>query len=174
MSSGENATQIKAVPLTRTAYEPYGQVVAADENLPFRPANMGTAKRFNHLCKVENLRTAEAKLNLCVFRCNPLPALPLEMKLLEKHQLSTQVFMPMSMGSKYLAIVCLGGDKPDLNTLAAFVVEGAAGISYYPGVWHYPMTALQAAIDFSCIVYEDGTADDCIVEALDNPIHIYI
>ncbi|MFX5718669.1 ureidoglycolate lyase, partial [Acinetobacter baumannii] len=78
--------------------------------LPFKPANMGTAKRFNHLCKLENLRSDKAKLNLCVFRCTPLQALPLELKLLEKHQYSTQVFMPMANNAKYLAVVCLGKD----------------------------------------------------------------
>jgi len=172
MNSPESKLQINAVPLTRAAYEPYGKVIAADDELPFKLANMGTAKRYNFLCEVENRRPAEAKLNLCVFRCSPLAALPLEMKLLEKHQRSTQAFIPMANNAKYLAIVCLGADKPELSTVAAFLVEGAAGVSYYPGVWHYPMTALETAIDFSCLVYEDGSADDCIIAKLEQPVFI--
>lgn len=174
MSAGETLASIKAIPLTRAAYERYGSVISADESLPYRPANMGTSKRFNHLCKLENLREGKANLNVCVFRCSPLAEIPLKMKLLEKHEYSTQVFMPMESQGKYLAIVCLGGVKPDLSTLSAFVVDGAQGISYYPGVWHYPMTALYQQIDFSCLVFEDGTKEDCTVLQLDQPILIEI
>lgn len=167
------ATSIKALPLTRQAYEPYGCVIGAADELPWRPANMGTSRRFNHLAEVENLRGDKAKLNLCLFSCKPLAKLPLEMKLLEKHPHSTQVFLPMSKNGRYLAIVCLGGDKPDLSTLAAFVVEGAQGISYYPGIWHYPMTALDDHLDFSCLVYEDDSKEDCIVVQLDQPVLVH-
>ncbi len=170
MSGEQTLTRISAIPLSREAYEPYGNVIAADETQPYKFANMGTAKRFNHLCKVENLRSDKAKLNLCVFRCSPLQSLPLELKLLEKHQQSTQVFMPMAKDCKYLAIVCLGGDSPDLSTLRAFLVEGAQGVSYYPGVWHYPMTALFSAIDFSCLVFEDESKEDCLISNLAKPI----
>ena len=174
MSAGESLTRLRAVPLTEEAYEPYGKVIAASDRNPWRPANMGTSKRFNHLCEVDNLRQGVAKLNVCIFQCSPLAQLPLEMKLLEKHEHSTQAFIPIDKTSRYLAIVCLGGDKPDLSTLCAFVVEGPCGISYYPGVWHYPMTALDAQTDFTCLVYEDGTKDDCTVVQLERPMLIEV
>jgi ureidoglycolate lyase len=164
MSSPETQGHIKAIPLNKEAYLPYGKVIRVDAEMPFKPANFGTAKRYNHLCELENLRPEEAKLNLCIFRCSPLQKLPLELKLLEKHHLSTQVFIPLSASARYLAIVCLGGDKPDLSTLGVFLVEGSQGISYYPGVWHYPMTALDAELDFCCMVHEDGSKDDCVIE----------
>lgn len=157
-------------PLSREAYKPYGTVIGADDSLPFKPANMGTAKRFNFLADVDNLRD-DAKLNMCVFRVSPAK-LPLEIKLLEKHQFSTQIFLPMHANASYLAIVCLGGDKPDLDTLAAFVVRGPQGVSYYPGIWHYPMTALNDPIDFACLVHENGSAADCEIHEYDKPITI--
>lgn len=174
MSSGDTLAHLIATPLSRQAYEQYGCVIAAFDDLPYKPANMDTAKRFNHLCNVENLRADKANLNLCIFRCSPLQQLPLPLKLLERHQFSTQVFMPMTSDCKYLAIVCLGGDKPDLKTLSAFIVEGSCGISYYPGVWHYPMTALDSPIDFSCLVYENESKEDCEVVNLDEPVLIDI
>lgn len=155
---------MKAIPLSREAYSPYGKVIGIDPEMAHKPANFGTAKRYNHLCDLENLRGEEANINLCIFRCSPLQKLPLELRLLEKHQLSTQVFIPLSANARYLAIVCLGGDKPDLSTLAAFLVQGSQGISYFPGVWHYPMTALDSELDFCCMVYEDGSKDDCFIE----------
>lgn len=168
----EPQTVIKCIPISRAGYEAYGDLICADEALKFKPANMGTAKRFNHLSNVENLRHGgDAQLNLCVFRVEPAK-MPLEIKLLERHEFSTQVFMPMSETSRFLVIVSLGGSAPDLDSLRAFVVEGAQGISYKPGVWHYPMTALENRIDFSCLVWEDGTSDDCEFAHFSDAIRI--
>ncbi len=172
MISDNALIRIKAIPVSREAYLPYGNLIEADESLPYRAANMGSAKRFNHLCNLENLRGDKAKLNLCVFRVSPLKTMPLELKLLEKHEYSTQVFMPMTGSCKYLAIVCLGKEDPELESLRAFVVKGPRGVSYYPGVWHYPMTALDQGIDFSCLVYENGSQDDCRLMNLEKNILI--
>ncbi len=170
MSSETRGPIIKPVALSRNAYERYGTVIGADESLPFKPANMGTAKRFNYLADVQN-RRPDARLNMCVFRCSAAK-LPLEIRLLEKHEHSTQIFLPMNAAATYLAIVCLGGDAPDLETLSAFLVEGPQGISYYPGVWHYPMTALGEPIDFACLVAENDSVDDCTSHIFDQPLTI--
>lgn len=170
MSSETRGPIIKPVALSRNAYERYGTVIGADESLPFKPANMGTAKRFNYLADVQN-RRPDARLNMCVFRCSAAK-LPLEIRLLEKHEHSTQIFLPMNAAATYLAIVCLGGDAPDLETLSAFLVEGPQGISYYPGVWHYPMTALGEPIDFACLVAENDSVDDCTIHIFDQPLTI--
>ena len=172
MSTGNLVTRIAAVPIERGAYSRYGCLIGAADELPWRPANMGTSRRFNHLADVENLRGDKAKLNLCVFSCTALKQKPLEMNLMEKHSHSTQVFIPMDANARFLVIVCLGDDAPDLSTLTAYVAEGPQGISYYPGVWHYPMTALDRAIDFSCLVFEDGTKEDCTIHKLDQPVII--
>src|SRR4030095_5250886 len=92
----------------------------------------------------------------------------------ENHHYWPQVFLPMSKNSQYLAIVCLGGDAPDLSTLAAFAVAGPQGISYKPGVWHYPMTAPDESIDFACLVHEAGNADDCVIVNLERPVAIAV
>lgn len=165
-------SRIQTEPISREAYSAYGNLIAADENLPFRLVNMGTAKRFNHLADVANLRADSAKLNLCVFRCSPVTEQGFEIKLLEKHQFSTQVFVPMSSDAKFLVIVCLGKDKPDLSTLKAFEATNGQGISYYPGTWHYPMTAVGRQVDFACLVHENDSAADCEIFTLDSAIEI--
>jgi ureidoglycolate lyase len=63
---------------------------------------------------------------------------------------------------RYLVVVAEGNDSPDLATLSAFIAEGTQAIAYHPGIWHHPMIALDAAIDFVCVVFDDGTADDCV------------
>jgi len=171
-ADGAAAPVIKAVPLSSELYARYGAVVSARSDLEFVAANQGTAQRYNFLSEVSNLRPDAARLNLCVFSCSPLAKLPLEIKFLEKHHYSTQVFLPMSKSSQYLAVVCLGGDAPDLSTVAAFVVAGPQGVSYRPGVWHYPITALYESIDFACLVHEAGNADDCTIAHLEQPVTV--
>ena len=152
-------------PLTADAYAPYGRVImASPRGEPGKPANQGTAQRFDFLAALDDLRPGRAFLNVSVFRCAPREASPFEIALLEKHPASSQIFVPMN-AARYLVLVAGGGDRPDLGTLAAFVASGTQGISYAPGVWHHPMIALDAAVDFACFVWEDGTAGDCTVLA---------
>jgi ureidoglycolate lyase len=149
---------IASRPLTPEAYAPYGSVIAAGIGAG-KPANQGTARRFDHLVELENLRTG-ATPNVCVFRSTPWMERPIPIRLLEKHPLSTQVFVPMN-ATRFLVVVALGEDLPDLSTLAGFVATGAQGISYRPGVWHHPLIALDAETDFACVVFEDGGSGDC-------------
>lgn len=125
-------------------------------------ANLGTALRFDDVVDVENGRGASAPLKVKVFRSSPVPRVRRPLTLLEKHPHSTQLFVPMN-ASRYLAVVALGGERPDVATLAAFVVEGPRGISYGPGVWHHPMLTLDSETDFVVFVHEDGTPEDCVV-----------
>ncbi|KAJ3155050.1 hypothetical protein HDU89_007240 [Geranomyces variabilis] len=150
--------RITAVPLTRENFAPFGQVICALPT-PSQSANQGTAQRYNHVAKVENLRAEgpnPAQPNLCVFRCTP-PPLPFTIKLLERHPHSTQFFVPMSTAA-YLVIVALNDpatDQPDPATIKAFVAGHAQGVSYNAGTWHHPMVAMGAGhTDFCVMVYE--------------------
>jgi ureidoglycolate lyase len=150
-------------PITSEGYAPYGKVLmASPRGEPGTPANLGTALRFDDVVDCANLRLSSAALKVKVFRSRPIPRERRALSLLEKHPHSTQLFVPMN-ASRYIALVALGAERPDLSTLAAFVVEGPRGISYAPGVWHHPMLTLDSETDFVVFVHEDGTAEDCVV-----------
>ena len=88
--------------------------------------------------------------------------LPFEVKLLERHLYSTQSFIPMTCSKvlltgashteltyqqRYLVVVAHNNsktNKPDLSTLRVFVAAANQGITYYPGIWHHPMIALDS------------------------------
>ncbi|MBX3196781.1 MAG: ureidoglycolate lyase [Labilithrix sp.] len=149
--------------LTPEAYAPYGRVLmASPRGEPGESANLGTALRFDDVCDVRNTRAGTASLKVKVFRSRPVPRERRPLALLEKHPCSTQLFIPMN-ASRFIALVALGGDVPDLTTLAAFIAEGPQGISYAPGVWHHPMLTLDVETDFVVFVHEDGTPEDCVV-----------
>jgi len=160
--------------LTARDFLPYGDVVAAARgDVVGVPANMGTAARFNRLVNLKNLRPETATPNLAVFRVAPFEGSVLEVSLLEKHPRSTQVFMPMG-AQRYLVVVARGEDEPDLSTLSAFIAGPNQGIAYAPGVWHYPIVALDRSTDFACLVYEDGSDDDCVVHSYESPCRVYL
>lgn len=157
---------IELEPLTAKSYARYGNVIAANER--WRPANQNTAKKSEHLAELVDRRGARA--NLSVFRCAPR-SLPHAVTLLEKHPASTQLFVPMN-AERYLVIVALGDDKPDLTTLRAFEASPTQGITYHPGVWHHPMVALERETDFFCLVFEDETAADCVEHPMMEPVTV--
>lgn len=157
--------RLTAEALTPEAYAPFGDVVSADRvDVPAKPVNQGTAARRDFLADVATLRPGAA-LNVCTFRCAPRLEWPMAVALLERHPLATQVFIPMN-ARRYLVLVALGAGAPDLTTARAFVATGAEGVSYRPGVWHHPMIALDAPVDFTCLVWEDGSEADCHVAPL--------
>ena len=155
-------------PLTVAAFAPFGAVLSADrDDISARGANQGTAARRDFIADLVNLRP-HARLNLASFRCAPRDLATFRVALLEKHPHSSQVFVPMN-ARRYLVVVAQGGDAPDLSTLRVFEALGTQGIAYAPGVWHHPMIALDAPTDFTCLVWEDGTAEDCVEFPLASP-----
>lgn len=161
---------LPAKPITQHLYQKYGDVIAPRKDIQPIRANLGTAQRFNHLAPLENLRGDKAKPNVCWFCCQPIKSFPFAVTLLERHPFSTQLFIPMKGEQRYLVVVCLGEGEPDLKTLQVFAVNNGAGITYRPGVWHHPILALTQPADFFCLVWENGTAQDCEVKTLTTPI----
>lgn len=165
---------MSAAPLSAKAYRLYGDVISARADISPRNANLGSARRFNWLARLEN-RRPKAEPNLCVFETRPMVRkgqTRFETRILEKHPESTQVFVPLGGSTGYLVLVCLGGDEPDLSTFRAFVASSRQGVTYRPGVWHHPLIALDRARDFACLVWEDGSRRDTKVVKLPRPISV--
>ena len=158
-------------PLDPTLYARFGDVLGLRSDRKPSLVNLDTAQRFNHLVDLQNLRP-DAVPNFSFFRCDPTPQNPFRVHLLEKHPYSTQVFIPMNGVTRYLLIVALGDEQPDLNQLGVFIATGHQGVSYRPGVWHHPLIALDRLSDFSCLVWEDGSAGDCVVHSLSSPFSV--
>lgn len=89
---------------------------------------------------------------------------------MERHPDSAQLFLPMGP-ARYLIVVALGDQQPDLSTLAAFLAQTPQGVNYYPNVWHLPLVAFDQVTDFICFVSEDGSARDCEVAMLPPEEH---
>ena len=157
---------IVAGPLTAEAFAPFGELVSCGEGCA--SMNGGTAQRFDYTASLHNGRTG-ARANMVTVRCVPV-ALPLELKLLEKHPHSSQTFIPM-VCSRYLVCVAPAGKDglPDLTGLKAFIGLPGQAINYHAGTWHHPLVVLDAPAQFAMLVWEDGGKEDCVVSQLKQP-----
>ncbi|GAA5840449.1 hypothetical protein JCM9279_007329 [Rhodotorula babjevae] len=198
-SSSKSVPKIPAVPLTPSAFAPYGSVIqsypderSAPKEIKIKTVNFGTARKFNHLAPVAFTHPGTAgvpqgEVNFCVFRSEAQDGTgrdaqtgkrTWEVKVLERHEWSSQAFVPMggSEDDKYLVLVALPGPdgQPSLPTLRAFMASSASqGISYHPNVWHHPLIALgngnEGKQDFACVVHETGVPEvDCEIKWFDE------
>ncbi|KVN89197.1 ureidoglycolate lyase [Burkholderia ubonensis] len=136
-------------PLTREAFAPFGDVIET-EGAKQIPINLGTTIRFHDLAKVD-VDDEGGRTLVNLFRGQPR-TLPFEVKMLERHPLGSQAFVPLN-DKPYLVVVAPAGEL-DPARIRAFVTSGWQGVNYAKGVWHHPLIALGDVSDF--IVVDRG------------------
>lgn len=136
--------RLPAAPLSASAFAPFGQVIEAAGGESF-PINQGTCERFHDLARLE-LDTANGRAGVSIFRARPVE-LPFAVRLLERHPLSTQAFVPLT-ARRYLVVVAPAGAAPEPSVVCAFLAGPGQGVNYARGVWHHPLLALDAEADF--------------------------
>jgi ureidoglycolate lyase len=136
-----SAIRIPVKPLSREGFAPFGDVIETDGARHY-PINAGYAERYHDLARIETTAEGGRPL-LSIFRAKPFP-LPLHIKVMERHPISSQAFMPMGK-AKFLIIVAERSKKPEVGDLRAFVTNGRQGINYRPGTWHHPLISLSPA-----------------------------
>lgn len=133
-------------PLTREAYAPFGQVIET-AGAHHYPINSGMTERFHDLAKVE-LGGVHARPLVSIARGKPY-ALPLTLKMVERHPLGSQAFYPLS-SRPFLSIVA-----PDESGVPgrprAFLCGPGQGINMAMNTWHGVLTPLEAEADFMLI-----------------------
>jgi ureidoglycolate lyase len=140
---------LRIEPLTRAAFAPFGDVIEL-EGAKQIPINLGTTIRFHDLANVDVADEGGRPL-VNLFRGEPR-TLPFEVKMLERHPLGSQAFVPLTE-RPYLVVVAPAGEL-DPAAVRAFVTRGWQGVNYAKGVWHHPLIALDEVSDF--IVVDRG------------------
>jgi ureidoglycolate lyase len=158
-----SARILTAQPLTAAAFAPYGEVISSAGRAG-RAINAGTSLRVE--MGDPDIVDAGGRPSLSVFRAQAI-ALPFAARMLERHRLGSQTFLPLA-GTRYVVLVALGADAPDLATLQAFMAGAGMGITLRRDVWHHPLMAL-AEGEFA-VLERAGPAVDCeIVDLPDAP-----
>jgi ureidoglycolate lyase len=142
--------------LTSTAFAPFGDVIETEGHEHYS-INAGTAQRYSDLAKVD-VGAVGGRPLISICRAQPI-ALPFRLRLMERHPLSSQAFIPLS-SAPFLIVVAPLGDTVPSDAIRAFRSNGAQGINYRAGTWHHPLLALDRVADF-LIVDRGGGGLNC-------------
>jgi len=142
--------QIDPQPLTTEAFAPYGDVI----DIPTE------AGRQYYEDALGNLR-AEARPSLSVSLKADTPDRPLRAELLERHEFSSQTFVPIDV-ARWLIVVAPHAARggPDTSGVRAFIATGKQGVTYKPNTWHHGLTVLDKPGRFAVFMWRDGTKGD--------------
>lgn len=143
-------------PLTRLAFRPFGEVIETRDRASY-PINGGTTDRFHDLAPVD-VQTGGGRALINIFRARPALKPPI-IRMLERHPLGSQAFMPLS-ARPYLVVVAESGSPLRPETMRAFLAAPDQGVSYARGTWHHPLLALEAESDF-LVIDRGGRGDNC-------------
>ncbi len=160
------ALKLRAVPLSPETFAPFGDVIESQG--PCNAINQGKGWRYPDLAQVD-VASEGGRTAVSVVACVP-EATPVPLRLMERHPLGSQIFMPIN-GQRYLVVVAPAGEPPRPDALRAFVANGNQGINYHRGVWHHPMIALDEACQFF-EVHRVGPGNNCDEFVLKTPITV--
>jgi ureidoglycolate lyase len=147
---------IVAEALTPEAFAPFGDVIAARDDVRRFAINGGNTMRFHDLAQIDP--GPDGRTIVSIFRGQPR-ALPFPVQMMERHPLGSQAFVPMS-GRPYLVVVAPAGDPPGVEDLRVFLARGDQGVNYARGVWHHPLLALDGVCDF-LVIDRAGNGHNC-------------
>lgn len=140
-----------AEPLTSAAFLPYGDVLEG-------PAILGRTSFEDALAN----RRPSARPSLSLVVKAPATSLPIRSHQMERHQFSSQSFIPQDAG-RWLVVVAphlAQGVGPDMARARCFLARGDQGVTYGADVWHHPFTVLDREARFAVLMWKDGSKQD--------------
>jgi len=142
--------------LTAENFAPYGEVIEIGHAREVRRINYGHTERYHDIARLD-LAEAGGMPLVNIFRSKPLPR-PIEIKVMERHPLSSQAFYPLNQ-HHYMVVVAPAGDF-DPGKLKAFIASATQGVNYARGTWHHYSLALDHVSDF-LVIDRGGPEQNC-------------
>ncbi len=153
--------------LTSTNFAPFGDVVEARGQA--KSINYGQTKRYHDLASIDTgAKNGQTLVN--IFRSIP-QSLPVNIEIMERHPLSSQLFMPLS-DNPYLVVVAPKGEL-DESQIKVFLASPNQGVNYHAGTWHHYSLALDGISDF-LVVDRGGDGANCDEVMLSQPVIIEV
>ena len=153
-------------PLNAGAFRRYGDVIEAGDSAERFTVNQGSATRYHDLAKVD-VAAEHGHPVISIFRAQPCD-LPLHLRLLERHPIGSQAFVPM--GNQPYLVVVAAPDKPlYAEHIHCFRASPGQGVNFARGTWHHPVLPLHSVCDF-LVIDRGGPAKlpNCEEHALDE------
>jgi len=153
-------------PLTKEAFEPFGDVIDTEGALGF-PINNRKCTRYHDLARVEFTGT-NARPIINIFRSEAFE-FPFQLDGVERHPYGSQAFVPLS-DNPFLVVVCPDEDGVP-GTPEAFITQSRQGINFRSNVWHGTLSPLLEAADF-LVVDREGEEKNLEEFLFQSPFHI--
>lgn len=134
-------------PLTQARFRKFGDVIERNSGSSFT-TNDGEVLRHHDLTNID-VTSENGRALINIFQVLKPASLPVHLRLMERHPISTQTFVPMNP-CKYLVVVAEKDTVPTQDNLRVFMASEGQGISLHVGVWHHPLIAFDAS-DFLVI-----------------------
>ena len=146
--------ELTPIPLTAEAFAPYGDVIEASDRAQVMAINYGQTSRFHDLARLD-VADEGGHAIVSLFRGKPLD--PPVLKIVERHPLGSQAFVPLS-GRPYLVAVAPSGDF-DPARLMVFLARPSQGVNSATGTWHHFLLPLEAESDF-LVIDREGAGEN--------------
>lgn len=144
---------IRAEPLTREAFLPYGDVLETGGITP-ETINFGNTQKYGSLAEIFSVDGAPGQIS--IYRSRAIE-LPFRIRVMESHPLGSQAFYPLHQ-RPFPVVVAPPGPAPGPADIEVFLTSGGQGVSLHTGVWHHYQLTLQE--DSEYIVIDRAGADD--------------
>jgi ureidoglycolate lyase len=152
---------LRLEPLTAAGFSPFGDVI----DPPAIGARVGLLES---LFSSSDARTPRLSFNHAVSWTLPLRATEME-----RHNHSSQCFVPMDVERWVLLVAPNVNGKPDAMALRGFVARGDQAVNYHVGTWHHPLRALDRPGRFASLMWTTGQrTDDEEWSTLPEPVEL--
>ena len=153
---------IKPKKITRKNFKKFGDLISTKKIKPIN-INNGYAKRFDNLCRI-NTSLKKGNTIMSIFSAKKRK-FPMNIKMMEKHPLGSQAFIPMSEAI-FLVFVAPKSKKPNIKKIKSFIVPKQTGINYRPGIWHFPLISTEDT-DF-LVIDRKGNSENLVIHKFDK------
>lgn len=147
---------LRASALTAEKFAPFGDVIEI-EGRQSRWINDNTCRRFDDLAQVDVLESAGRPL-ISLFEASPR-SLPLQVRALERHPLSSQAFYPLQ-AQPFLVVVAEDGASALAHRIRVYLSSGRQGVNYRRNTWHHSLIAIDRTSHF-LVVDRGGPEENC-------------
>jgi len=127
--------RIKTRPITAEAFAPYGDLMQP-QGAPDKMINQGKCARFHDKARLD---FSDGKAGISIFK-GEKETLPLTLKMVERHPMGSQAFVPMSADPFLVVVARDAGGTPAYPV--AFLTEPGQAINFHRGTWHGVLTPL--------------------------------
>lgn len=142
--STQGATVLQAVPISASAFAPFGEVIAVGTTAP-QMINAGLCQRFSDLADLDQ---DGGKIGLSLFQAE-LRDVPYPCDLLERHPLGSQCFIAMSEAAFLVIVAPDDAGRP--GPLQAFVATNDVAVNIARNTWHGVLAPISGSGLFAVI-----------------------